>query len=457
MPSPIAMSPSIGFAPGRIPLLGHALALRYRPLKFLESQRSQGDIVVFWIGPSRAYLVNSPDLVRLLLTTRRTAFTKGGPLAESISILTGKGLPTADGDLHRRQRRLIQPAFHPDRFPTYVATMQEASAVRAASWQDGQVLAVDHEMHKLSTTILGRCLYSGHLSDDAIREIARSLPIAFEGIGRRAALPLRWIHTLPTPQNRRFVNAFKRLHHIADRLIADRRTNAADHEDLLSILLTACDEETGQSMTEQQVHDEIMAFLVAGSDTVAAALSWALYHISTHLDIENKIHSELRQVLDGHPITHADLPRLDYLRRVVTETLRLSPPAWLVPRRTVTDTDLGGHHIARGSYVFFSPYANHHDPLLFPEPERFDPDRWLPERAQHLPRCAYVPFGVGTRQCIGDTFAVTEVIAALATIINRWRLRPHPDHPVRPHAFTTLNPGQLCMTAERRTDNAGED
>ncbi|MGH8920031.1 MAG: cytochrome P450, partial [Actinomycetes bacterium] len=216
-------------------------------------------------------------------------------------------------------------------------------------------------------------------------------------------------------------------------------------------LLTNRDEETGQTMPDQQIHDEIMTLLVAGSDTTAVTLSWALHIIGTHPGVENKIHMELQQVLGGRPVTHADFPRLDFLRRVVTETLRLYPPGWLVPRRAATETDLGGHHITRGSYVFFSPYANHHDSFLFPDPERFDPDRWLPERAQPLPRCAYIPFGAGTRQCIGETFAVGEVTAALATILARWRLRPHSDQPVRPHALTTLTPGRLLMATERKT------
>lgn len=453
MSSPATAPASIGFAPGRRLLLGHALALRYHPLEFLDAQRGQGDIVVFWIGPSRAYLINSPDLVRQVLTTHREDFPKGGPLADSIRVLTGNGLPTADEDLHRRQRRLMQPAFHPSRFPGYVTIMQEAAAAKLATWSDQQVLAVDQETHDLITTVLGRCLCSGRLSDGVLAEIARLMPVAFEGIGRRAALPFRWLHTVPTRKNRRFRNAFARLHTIADQLITDRKANPAsqDDADILSVLLTTRDEQTGQPMPDQQIHDEIMALIVAGSDTAAVATSWALHLIGAHPDIEDQVHAELRQVLDGRPITYADFPRLGYLHRVITEAIRLRPPAWLVPRRATTDVDLGGHRIARGSTVFFSPYANHHDPILFPDPERFDPDRWLSEQAQHLPRCAYLPFGAGTRQCIGDTFALAEITVALATITTQWRLRPHPDHPVRPQAFTTLNPGQLRMIAERRT------
>ncbi|MGH3939558.1 MAG: cytochrome P450 [Pseudonocardiaceae bacterium] len=456
MSSPVAVPPSIGFAPGRLPLLGHAFALRYRPLEFLHTQRSKGDIVVFWIGPSRAYLVNSPDLIRQMLTTHRADFSKGGVI-DIGRMLTGDGLISSDNDLHRKQRRLIQPAFHPHHFPAYTMIMQEAATTKVDSWQDNQVIRVDHEMHELSTATLVRCLYSGHLSDGTIGEIARSLPVAFDGLGRRAALPFRWLHALPTPQNRRFNSAVDRLHRIVDQLITDRKAGGADQKDVLSILLTTRDEETGQAMPDQQIHDEIMTLLVAGSDTTAVTLSWALHIIGAHPSIENKIHIELQQVLGGRPVTHADLPRLDFLHRVVTETLRLYPPGWLVPRRATIDTDLGGHHITRGSYVFYSPYANHHDPLLFPGPERFDPDRWLPERAQPLPQCAYIPFGAGTRQCIGNTFAVTEVIAALATILPRWRLRPHPDKPVRPHALTTLTPGRLPMITERRTGTIDKD
>ncbi|MGH3912718.1 MAG: cytochrome P450, partial [Pseudonocardiaceae bacterium] len=171
---------SVGFAPGRTPVFGHALKLRFRPLEFLEAQRDRGDIVVFWIGPSRAYMVNNPPLIRQLLTTHRGDFPKGGPLADVIRVLMGDGLATADADLHRKQRRLIQPAFHPSRFPTYVAVMQKAATAKATSWHDKQVITVDHEMHELATTILGRCIYSGSLSGEAIDEIAYWLPVAFD-------------------------------------------------------------------------------------------------------------------------------------------------------------------------------------------------------------------------------------------------------------------------------------
>jgi cyclooctat-9-en-7-ol 5-monooxygenase len=193
-----------------------------------------------------------------------------------------------------------------------------------------------------------------------------------------------------------------------------------------------------------------MTLLVAGTDITASLLAWALHLLGSHPNAEQRVHAELGTVLAGRSPTVADLPRLECLAQVLSETLRLYPPAWLLPRRAAINTTLGGHTIRRGSYVFYSPYLSHHDPLQFPDPDRFDPDRWLPERARDLSRYAHIPFGAGPHKCIGNSFSVIEAQTALATIMTRWRLRPSKNHPLRPHVFTSLTPGWLRMITERR-------
>jgi pentalenene oxygenase len=438
---------SVGYAPGRLPLLGHAWSLLTRPLEFIRAQRSLGDIVEFRIGPKRAYLVNDPELVHQMLVSRRSDFVRGGPLFEQVGVLEGVSIGNTDGELHLRQRRMIQPAFHPTRLPTYAAIMSEVANTTAESWYDGQTVRVDRAMYQHSTTVMARCLYSGRLSAEAIEEIIRSMPIAVSGIGLRSALPLPWLHALPTPGNRRFTQALKRLHTMTDRMISDRRASVNDHDDALSIMMSARDKDTGEPMTDQQIHDEFLTLILGASETTAHTMAWALHLLGSRPDIEARLHAELDDVLGDRPISFDDLPQLTYLRATVSETLRMYPAAWLIPRSAATDTHLGGHPLRSGAYVFFSPYANHHDPALFPDPETFDPDRWLPDQAKPV-RCAHIPFSAGAHKCIGDTFAVTEVMITIATIVSAWRLRPD-GRPVRPRPLATLSTGPLTMIAKR--------
>ncbi|HEX4832936.1 MAG TPA: cytochrome P450 [Trebonia sp.] len=444
----------VAIAPGGLPLLGHARQLRFEPLRFLEAQRDRGDIVVFRIGPRRAYLINHPELVHQVLTSRRGDFVRGGPLYDAWRELGGNGVTTANGELHRRQRRLIQPMFQQARIGAYAEVMGEVAAEVAGSWHDGQHLAIDREMHRVSATVMGRCLYSVRLSARELDDIIESMLVIMAGLGRRAALPVRWAHALPTPGNRRFTAASRRMHQLAGRLIADGRASRLDVPDVLSTLLAARDEDTGESMPDQQVHDEVLTLLVSATETTAVGMSWVLGLLATRPDVDAEVRRELDTELGGRPVTYADLPRLPYLRATVTEALRLYPPVWLLPRLTVADTELGGCPIAAGSYVFYSPYASHHDPLLFPDPGSFAPRRWLPPDEAKPARCAHLSFGAGPRRCLGDTFAAAETAITVATIATRWRLRPDPGHPARPRPAASLGPGRLTLIAQRSPANA---
>ncbi|TVZ84118.1 pentalenene oxygenase [Streptomyces sp. BK340] len=443
---------TLATAPGGLPLLGHAWQLRFRPLRFLDSLRGQADLVALRLGPIPGYLVSDPRLVHELLVVRNREFTKtGSPLYETVRVLVGNGLGTSEGETHMRQRRTLQPLFHPHRMEHYAQIMTAVAEERSTTWRHGRRLRIDREMYRIAATALTRCLYSARLPDDAVHEITTHLPVAFAGVGKRAALPMPWLHALPTRENRAYTTAVRRLHALVAQLIDDRRNDSTPSPDLLTALLAARDEHTGRPLPQQQIHDEVMTLLLAGTDTTAALLAWTLHLLGTHPDIDQRLHTELRHELGDKLPTLDDLPHLGLLRRVVAEALRLYPPAWLTPRRAATDAQLGGHRIPAGAYVFYSPYALHHAPGHHPRPDDFDPDRPEAELSYTGTGCAFLPFGAGPHKCIGNAFSLAEVHLTLATVLPRWRLSPDPSHTVRPRAFTTLIPGPLLMRTEQRS------
>ncbi|MGH3698976.1 MAG: cytochrome P450 [Pseudonocardiaceae bacterium] len=442
---------------GGVPLLGHAVAFALRPLKFLESARDRGDVVVFRLGTKPAYLVNTPELVREVLVTQYHAFAKGGPFFEAVAPVLGNGLLTANGTLHRRQRRLMQPVFHHTHIASYATTMTDSVVTLSASWRPSQILDVNREMTALTIAALSKCLFAETPGLDVVATFQASLPTVVKGIFTRTVLPIAWLHRIPTPENRRYQAASRRLHDTIDQVITDYRAHDTDRSDLLSMLLRARDEETGESMSNQQIHDEVLTIMSAGTETTMVTLSWAFYVLGARPDIEKRIHAEVDDILDGRPAGLDDIPRLNYVGRVIQEVLRVYPPVWVLTRRTVTDVDLGGHHLPANADVFFSPYALHHDPGLFPEPDTIDPDRWLPTQAEDIKRGTCIPFGSGTRKCIGESFATVETILALATFASRWRLRPIPGRPPQPTAHATYFPANLRMTAEPRHQNHAND
>jgi pentalenene oxygenase len=302
----------------------------------------------------------------------------------------------------------------------------------------------------MAMEVLARTLFSGTEGIAAATEVKRSLPALLDGMGRRAYLPVNFVHRLPLPANRRFQQARARLNAVVDGIIADYRATGTDRGDLLSLLVLAVDEETGQGMSEQQLRDEVLTMLIGGTETTATTIAWVLHLVATYPEVEAAVHAEVDEVLAGQPASHEHLPRLDYCRRVVMETLRMYPIGWLLTRNALTDVDLGGHRIPAGADVFFSPWCLQRDPAIYPEPDRFDPDRWLPDRARKIPRHAYLPFSAGTRKCVGESFAVAESTLVLATLSARWRLRPDPDRPARPKAAMTYRLVESWMIVEPR-------
>ncbi|MFB7334036.1 cytochrome P450 [Streptomyces adustus] len=446
---PTRRSWRIAKAPGGLPLVGHALQLARRPLEFLSSLPGAGDLVELRLGAKATYLPCHPELVQQVLRSARV-YDTGGPVKEKARPILGNGLITSDWADHRRQRRMVQPAFHTARIATYAVVMQEECAAQAETWRAGRPLDVADAMQALTARVTARALFSTEMAPHSVAEIQRSLPVMVRGAFRRAMDPTGLVARLPLAANREFAAALARLHRLIDAIVGDYRHTGEDRGDLLSALLAARDEEDGGAMTDQEVHDQVMTLLLAGVETTASALTWAWHLLATHPEAEARLHAEVDEVLGGRVPEYADVPRLVHTQRIFTETLRLYPPAWMYTRTTTEPTELAGHRLPTGADLLISPYVIHRIPEFFPRPEVFDPDRWLPERAGEVARGSYLPFGAGSRKCIGDVFGMTEATLALAAIASRWRLRPVPGTTVAPRAEMSLTAGRLPMVPEPR-------
>jgi cytochrome P450 len=428
-------------------LLGHALSLRSQPLEFLKSMPRYGDVVRIDLGWMPVYVVNDPDLIRQLLVVDSRKYDKGS-LFEKAAKFIGNGLATSSGDFHRRQRRQVQPGFHHSRFEAYADIMSQVALAKAESWQPGQQLELSEHLHDVTLVTVARTLFSTRLGDPVIAEIRRSLPFLLEEITRRSFSAFPFLEKLPTPRNRRFDAAVARMREVTFQAIDTYRSDGADHGDLMSILV-ATDPQTGHAMPPEQIHDEVITLMMAGTETSASTLSWAFHEVAADPRIEQKLHEEVDAVLAGRPVGYADVPKLEYTRRLLSETMRMHGFP-LIPRRALTEVTVGGRDYPAGTQFFISPHALHQNPRYYPEPQRFDPDRWLPERAAKVPRDAFIPFGAGVRKCLGDAYAWTDMTIIAATIAARWQLRPAAGHQVTEIMAGVSRPDRLPMTAHPR-------
>ncbi|NUT50484.1 MAG: cytochrome P450 [Saccharothrix sp.] len=431
-------------APGRLPLLGHTSALLRKRLDFTAQLRTHGPVVRVYLGRLPLYFVTTAELAHQVLTGETDKFDKG-VFVDKLRRVFGNGLVSTNGDFHRRQRRMIQPAFRRRRLTRYSETITELAAELANSWQAGTVLHVDRVMRDLAVSVVGRTLFSRDFGPSVSARIREHTP-ALIRLGVVRALSPSVLERLPVPANRRFDRAIAQVHRVVDEVVDSAR---GDRDDLLSALLTARDERTGAVMDRQQVRDEVVTLLTAGTETTGIALAWLFHELARDPDVERRVHAEVDDVLDGRPATAADVGRLPYLRRVVDEVLRRYP-LWLMLRRANTEVVLGDVRLPAGAEVGFSPHALHHDPRYHDHPTRFDPDRWLPERAAALPPGAYVPFAGGLHHCPGHAFAHLELVIVAATIAARWRLAPVPGSTVRPRVVGLLYPDHLPMTVRSR-------
>ncbi|OXM60090.1 cytochrome P450 [Amycolatopsis vastitatis] len=435
--------------PGRLPVLGHTVSLLRDPLKLFTSLPAHGEVVKLHLGPLPVHVVTTPELAWQVLATDAGKFDKG-LVFDKMRPLFGDGLATSNGDLNRRQRRLVMPAFGRTRIAGYAEnTMTKLAGELAESWRPGEVVQFDQCMQDLVLTIAGQTLFSTALGDEALEEIRRSIPVMLKYVLVRAFSP-KFVERLPIPPNRRFDAAAARLREVIGETVVAAREQGTDHGDLLSTLLLARDEDTGEGMSDRQVHDEVITILTTGAETTAVALAWFFHELGRHPDVERRFHAEVDEILDGRAARFEDLPDLGYTRQIVDEIVRRTPPLILM-RRAREDVELGGVRIPAGSEVAVSQHTLHRDPRWFPDPDRFDPDRWAPGRAAELPKGAYIPFGAGARLCPGHVFAPTEIAVVAATIGARWRLVPVPGKKVYAQIKATMQPNRLPMTVVPRT------
>jgi cytochrome P450 len=342
--------------------------------------------------------------------------------------------------LWRRQRRLMQPAFHRERIAGYGPSMVEFTERLLASCRDGEVREIQSDMMRLTLQIACETLFGSDVAGEAA-EVGAAFTTALECLQVRiSGLQILLPDGVPTPTSLRLRRAVRRLDGLVYRIVAERRASAADRGDLLSLLLGARDADDGTGLTDRQLRDEVLTLVFAGHETTALALTWAWYLLAQHPAAEARLHAELAAVLGGRGPKAADVARLPFTNAVIAEALRLYPPVWGLGREATENTTLGGYPVGKGTIVLLSPWTLQRDPRYYAEPDAFRPERWLDGLAQRLPRFAYFPFGGGPRQCIGNSFALLEAALVLATIAQRYHLALVPGQTIRPMPTGTLRP-----------------
>jgi len=421
------------------------------PLAMMVAMQAEhGDIAHWRIGPQDIYLFSHPDLIRDVLVTNQKNFHKSRGLERARRLL-GNGLLTSEGDFHLRQRRLAQPAFHRQRIASYAGTMVDYAERAEARWSDGDLVDMHTEMMRLTLGIVARTLFDADVDNEAA-EIGAALTVAFESFNL-AMLPFtELLEKIPFKAVRRFNAARDTLDRTIYRMIEERRKSGEDRGDLLSMLLLATDTEgDGTGMNDLQLRDEALTIFLAGHETTANALTWTWYLISQNPHVEEKLHAEVDRVPADRSPTYEDLPSLSYTRMVFAESMRLYPPAWAIGRRALEPFEARGYTIPRRAVVLMSQYIVHRLDAYFPDPERFDPERWTPEAQALRPKFSYFPFGGGARVCIGEQFAWMEGILLLAALSRKWRMRLEPGHPVEVQPLITLRPKHgMRMTIHKR-------
>ena len=398
--------------------------------------REQGDVARM----RRGWLMSHPDAIRDLLVTRDRSFTKS-PALRRARFTLGNGLLTNEGASYRRQRGLIQPSLHPKSLGGYAAIMARHAAETANGWQEGQTIDLHREMMRLTLRIVGETLFSTPIGPE-VDEIGRAMD-ANVGMFQRLTSPWGWLKVLaPTPFTLRFLLARRRLVNTLRRFIAARRASTEPRDDLLSRLLKARDSDSG-GMSESLLIDECVTLFAAGHETTANALTFALWLLAQHPDVMEKVQEEIGLVIPGDRLpTIDDLDKLPYLRMALAESMRLYPPAWIVGRQAIEPCEINGHMLKRREVVFVSQWVTHRDPRWWPDPDRFDPERFSPAQSAGRHRWSYFPFGGGSRLCVGESFAWAEAMLVLATLLRTWRMEWADSGPMPLDPGITLRPGR---------------
>lgn len=401
----------------------------------MESAATHGDIVRCRLGPQVVHLLNHPDHVAHVLQKRAANYDKNTRSSAAIRTVTGESLLTCNGEAWKRQRRMDQPAFHHQQIAGFAEQMTTATATMIQSWRDRELLDVSSEMARLTYSIVGRTLFSFNTGEDAAT-VEKAMRVILPHVFGRLGNLVNWPDWLPTPANRRFRRSLAEVDQVVYQIIARHRLAQANGEpdtDLLAMLMRVRDSETGAGLTDTQLRNETITFLLAGHETTANALTWTFYLISRHPEVERRLLAEITTVLGGRTPVLADVPKLSYTRKVIQESMRLYPPIWIIERRVIEEDVIAGYTLPAGSAVVISPYALHRHPAFWERPEEFDPSRF-----DSPPPAAYIPFGAGPRSCIGSEFAMLEAQLITAMVMQAFQLRLVPGHPVEPLPDITL-------------------
>ncbi len=425
---------------------GFLLATRRRDiLKFLVKVAGEyGDIAHFQIGPRRIFLLNHPDYIKDALTSHYESFVKGRQVRRTRHFL-GDGLLTSEGEFHRHQRRLIQPAFHRQHFAAHESVIMDHGVRLRKRWQHGQQLDIMREMKGLMLAITSKMVFDTRTDAEAdeINEAVALVISQFQLFGS----PLgNLLAKLPMSRARRVRKAEDRLDGIVRRRIAERRQSGEDHGDLLSMLISALDEPNSEKqMDELTVRDEAVTFFLAGYETMGTALAWTWFLLAQDQAVQAELHAELDTVLGTRLPALSDMAQLRFTKMVFAEAMRMYPPAWVLARYLIKDFKTGGYVMPAGSIVILSQYLMHHDARYFPDPSKFDPQRWTLELKATRPQYSYFPFGGGPRGCLGEGLAWIQGTLLIATIAQRWRMQAVPSRQVELHPLITLQPKRKIM------------
>ena len=442
--------------PKGLPFLGSIRQLQQDRIGFLiNNQHQYGDIVHFKVGPRHMYQLNNPEHVQYVLVKHADQFQKTPSLKRAARDSIGQGLLTSEGELHKRQRRLVQPAFHHNRIAAYADTMVQYTNDRLNDWETGKQIGMLNEMMHLTMRIVGKTLFDTDVTDEA-DSIGAAISVGIEATIDRITHPLQLMEQLPTATNRKRKDALKVIDDTINRFIEERQASGEDKGDLLSMLLMAVDEQDGGQMTNKQVKDEAMTLFVAGHETTANALAWTFYLLGQHPEVEQKLADEIQAALEGRLPTLADLPKMPYLEMVVKEAMRLYPPAWTVSREAQADFEVGGYSIPKGSIIMMSMYVVHHDGRYWDQPDTFLPERFAAANEENIPKYAYFPFGGGPRVCIGNQFAMMEAQLVLATILQRYHLSLIEGQQIKLNPLVTLRPEPDIQMRINRREEVGQ-
>ena len=426
------------------------------PIRLFEHLvATYGPVSHYKIGTSHIVFINDPSLIADVLINQPQNFVKERT-QRRMKILLGEGLITSDGEIHKRQRRIAAPAFHRQRIQNYGSMMVDRAAAIREEWQPGQKIDIAAEMMRLTLQVVARTLFNTDVTSD-VQAINDEVNVIMDLYNFLIALPRAeaMLH-LPIPGLMRFRKARKRLDAVVHRIIEQHRADGVDRGDLLSMLIASRDEDgeqedEGTKMSDEQLRDEVLTIFLAGYETVANALTWTWMLLGQNPEAEARMHAEIDAVLAGRAPTLDDLPQLKYTEMVLAESMRLYPPAWAMGRQATRDIEIGPYKLPAGSYLFFSQYIMQRSAEQFPEPLRFDPERFTAEAKAGRPKFAYFPFGGGNRQCIGEAFAWMEGILLLATIAQSWKLRLLTDQKIGLAPKITLRPdGPIWVVPERR-------